>query len=113
LCSSARRSPAVASICLFVPQDVKNLEHRLRFTSRRERRYICSSTNKFQRSAVENIATAHRFKTVSIATSLEAVKYLINTEMSEDVDGHVTDNYELHKRLGKGAYGIVWKAIDR
>ncbi|KHJ96693.1 hypothetical protein OESDEN_03340 [Oesophagostomum dentatum] len=33
--------------------------------------------------------------------------------MSEDVDGHVLDKYELQKRLGKGAYGIVWKAIDR
>ncbi|PIO71003.1 kinase domain protein, partial [Teladorsagia circumcincta] len=33
--------------------------------------------------------------------------------MTEDVDGHVLDKYELQKRLGKGAYGIVWKAIDR
>lgn len=33
--------------------------------------------------------------------------------MSEDVDGHICDHYEIHKRLGKGAYGIVWKATDR
>lgn len=33
--------------------------------------------------------------------------------MSEDVDAHICDRYELHKRLGKGAYGIVWKATDR
>ncbi|KAE9420019.1 hypothetical protein Angca_005661 [Angiostrongylus cantonensis] len=33
--------------------------------------------------------------------------------MTEDVDGHVLDKYDLQKRLGKGAYGIVWKAIDR
>uniref|UniRef100_A0A158R406 Mitogen-activated protein kinase n=1 Tax=Syphacia muris TaxID=451379 RepID=A0A158R406_9BILA len=33
--------------------------------------------------------------------------------MSEEVDGHVIESYELRKRLGKGAYGIVWKAIDR
>ncbi|VDD94296.1 unnamed protein product [Enterobius vermicularis] len=33
--------------------------------------------------------------------------------MSEEVDDHVTECYELRKRLGKGAYGIVWKAIDR
>uniref|UniRef100_A0A0N4Z9F1 Mitogen-activated protein kinase n=1 Tax=Parastrongyloides trichosuri TaxID=131310 RepID=A0A0N4Z9F1_PARTI len=32
--------------------------------------------------------------------------------MSEDVDSHIKDKYELHKRLGKGAYGIVWKATD-
>lgn len=37
----------------------------------------------------------------------------IQTGMTEDVDGHVLDKYELQKRLGKGAYGIVWKAIDR
>ncbi|RCN28197.1 hypothetical protein ANCCAN_26063 [Ancylostoma caninum] len=35
------------------------------------------------------------------------------TGMTEDVDGHVLDKYDLQKRLGKGAYGIVWKAIDR
>ncbi|KAK0419815.1 hypothetical protein QR680_014337 [Steinernema hermaphroditum] len=34
-------------------------------------------------------------------------------KMGEDVDCHVRDKYELQKRLGKGAYGIVWKAIDR
>ncbi|ETN75963.1 kinase domain protein [Necator americanus] len=33
--------------------------------------------------------------------------------MTEDVDDHVLDKYELQKRLGKGAYGIVWKAVDR
>uniref|UniRef100_A0A915Q630 Mitogen-activated protein kinase n=1 Tax=Setaria digitata TaxID=48799 RepID=A0A915Q630_9BILA len=33
--------------------------------------------------------------------------------MSEDVDAHIIERYDLHKRLGKGAYGIVWKAVDR
>ncbi|EJW71172.1 hypothetical protein WUBG_17921, partial [Wuchereria bancrofti] len=33
--------------------------------------------------------------------------------MSEDVDTHIIERYDLHKRLGKGAYGIVWKAVDR
>ena len=33
--------------------------------------------------------------------------------MSEDVDKHVSRRYELHQKLGKGAYGIVWKAVDR
>ena len=33
--------------------------------------------------------------------------------MSEDVDKHVTRKYDLHQKLGKGAYGIVWKATDR
>uniref|UniRef100_A0A7E4W3B4 Mitogen-activated protein kinase n=1 Tax=Panagrellus redivivus TaxID=6233 RepID=A0A7E4W3B4_PANRE len=33
--------------------------------------------------------------------------------MTEDVEGHIRERYELHKRLGKGAYGIVIKATDR
>jgi len=33
--------------------------------------------------------------------------------MSEDVDKNVVEKFELMKRLGKGAYGIVWKAVDK
>ncbi|XP_068678127.1 extracellular signal-regulated kinase 2-like [Montipora capricornis] len=33
--------------------------------------------------------------------------------MSAEIDSHITKKYEIKKRLGKGAYGIVWKAIDR
>jgi len=33
--------------------------------------------------------------------------------MSNDIDAHITQKYEIKKRLGKGAYGIVWKAVDR
>ncbi|CAB3979971.1 extracellular signal-regulated kinase 2-like isoform X2 [Paramuricea clavata] len=33
--------------------------------------------------------------------------------MSADIEGHITEKYEIKKRLGKGAYGIVWKAVDR
>ncbi|KAF7457907.1 putative cell-cycle-assocaited protein kinase ERK7 [Cryptosporidium felis] len=33
--------------------------------------------------------------------------------MSDRVDRHVLRKYELVKKLGKGAYGIVWKSIDR
>ncbi|KAI8482263.1 Mitogen-activated protein kinase 15 [Branchiostoma belcheri] len=30
-----------------------------------------------------------------------------------EIEPHITKKYEIKKRLGKGAYGIVWKAIDR
>ncbi|KFM72301.1 Mitogen-activated protein kinase 15, partial [Stegodyphus mimosarum] len=30
-----------------------------------------------------------------------------------DVDLYVAERYDVSKRLGKGAYGIVWKAVDR
>ncbi|XP_024525746.1 extracellular signal-regulated kinase 2 isoform X1 [Selaginella moellendorffii] len=33
--------------------------------------------------------------------------------MSEDVDKHVLRKYHVCQKLGKGAYGIVWKAFDR
>lgn len=31
----------------------------------------------------------------------------------EDVDKHVARQYEVAQKLGKGAYGIVWKATDK
>lgn len=33
--------------------------------------------------------------------------------MSEDIDEHVLRKYEIQQKLGKGAYGIVWRAVDR
>ncbi|XP_076462548.1 extracellular signal-regulated kinase 2-like isoform X2 [Babylonia areolata] len=33
--------------------------------------------------------------------------------MSSEIEPHITKKYDIKKRLGKGAYGIVWKAIDR
>ncbi|KAI0225886.1 Mitogen-activated protein kinase 15, partial [Lamellibrachia satsuma] len=33
--------------------------------------------------------------------------------MTNDVEDHILQRYEIKKRLGKGAYGIVWKAIDK
>ena len=33
--------------------------------------------------------------------------------MSSVVDPVVLERYEIVKKLGKGAYGVVWKAIDK
>ena len=33
--------------------------------------------------------------------------------MTEEVDKHLLRKYEVAQKLGKGAYGIVWKAIDK
>ena len=33
--------------------------------------------------------------------------------MTEEIDKHVLKKYEVQQRLGKGAYGIVWRALDR
>lgn len=32
---------------------------------------------------------------------------------NEEVDKHVLRKYEVNNKLGKGAYGIVWKAVDK
>jgi len=35
------------------------------------------------------------------------------TDPSDEIDKHVLKKYEVQARLGKGAYGIVWRATDK
>ena len=36
-----------------------------------------------------------------------------NSSTTSDIDNHISKKYEIRRRLGKGAYGVVWKANDR
>lgn len=33
--------------------------------------------------------------------------------MSENIEDHIFKKFEIIQKLGKGAYGVVWKAIDK
>lgn len=33
--------------------------------------------------------------------------------MSSEVEAHIIRKYEIQSQLGKGAYGVVWRAVDR
>lgn len=33
--------------------------------------------------------------------------------MSEEIEKHILHKYEIIQKLGKGAYGVVWKARER
>ena len=33
--------------------------------------------------------------------------------MSEEIERHVLRKFEIGQRLGKGAYGVVWKATEK
>ena len=43
----------------------------------------------------------------------EAAFTMATEPADEDVERHVRKRFEVCQRLGKGAYGVVWKAIER
>jgi len=54
-------------------------------------------------------------RTLKTRTITDSITYTTsqNTKMPDEVENHIVKRYEIKKRLGKGAYGIVWKATDR
>ena len=34
------------------------------------------------------------------------------SQNAENLEPHILENYKIIQRLGKGAYGVVWKAVD-
>ena len=36
-----------------------------------------------------------------------------NYKMNEEIEPHIIRKLEILQKIGKGAYGIVWKAIER
>lgn len=48
--------------------------------------------------------------------SLERFRFWTMSQPKEkinEIDEHITKRFDVQKRLGKGAYGIVWKAVDK
>lgn len=33
--------------------------------------------------------------------------------MTEEIESHIYKKFEIISKLGKGAYGIVWKAVEK
>nr|XP_019567770.1 PREDICTED: mitogen-activated protein kinase 15 isoform X2 [Rhinolophus sinicus] len=55
----------------------------------------------------------NRFQQFQPSWSLRASPRLPAGMCAAEVDHHVAQRYLIKRRLGKGAYGIVWKAVDR
>lgn len=54
---------------------------------------------------------------IKIINKIDVQFYRYNNEliylMAEEVEPHILKKFEVLQKLGKGAYGVVWKAIDK
>ena len=54
-----------------------------------------------------------RKRIILLKKKKKKIKKIKNQYMSEEIEPHILRKFEIIQKLGKGAYGIVWKAIDR
>lgn len=33
--------------------------------------------------------------------------------MNEEIEPHIHKRFDIQQKMGKGAYGVVWKAVDK
>ncbi|KAL2733834.1 mitogen-activated protein kinase 15-like isoform X1 [Vespula squamosa] len=57
--------------------------------------------------------TIKRTKTTITTSNRSTMSAKKNTTKVSEIDAHVSNQYDIIRRLGKGAYGIVWKAIEK
>ena len=58
------------------------------------------------------MCSSRRFNEVSDTHCIERERER-EREMGDEVERHILRKYEIQNKLGKGAYGIVWKATDK
>ncbi|KAM0735928.1 Mitogen-activated protein kinase 15 [Formica fusca] len=55
----------------------------------------------------------HRRSSSSVIAAVATMSEKKTVEKVSEIDAHISKQYDIVKRLGKGAYGIVWKAIEK
>ena len=43
----------------------------------------------------------------------ETTQYLSSVRMANEIDPKVFKRFEIDRKLGRGAYGVVWKIIEK
>ena len=76
--------------------------------------YFSNKRNCFLKDKKKDRISFERVAKLDKCLSIkEAIQYNIKLLMTEEIEPHILKKYEIVEKLGKGAYGIVWKAVDR